>query len=186
MPHALCLAHGRVRGRRDELCARPCTRYEVQRLAVGTATGNRDWGYPRIRGALANLGHEVVCGTVRTVEAARCGYEDDRYPYPCGAPATVTDIEIGRTFCASHFREADSVMAHYYQTEVRETFCEVCGELTICDVFGAEYPEQETGYVDELVICAECQRERGCADESPLSRTAPATTAGRRSRKSPC
>jgi len=51
-------------------------------------------------------------------------------------------------------------MAHYYQAESRETFCEVCGELTICDVFAAEYPEQETGYVDERVICAECQRER--------------------------
>jgi hypothetical protein len=38
-------------------------------------------------------------------------------------------------------------MAHYYQTEARETYCEVCGELTICDVLTAEYPEQETGYV---------------------------------------
>jgi len=63
-------------------------------------------------------------------------------------------------------------MAHYYQAESRETFCEVCGELTICDVFAAEYPEQETGYVDERVICAEYRRGTWGVDESPLSRTA--------------
>ena len=51
-------------------------------------------------------------------------------------------------------------MAHYYQAEVRETFSEVCGELTMCDVFATEYPEEETGYVDERVICAECRKER--------------------------
>ena len=37
--------------------------------------------------------------------APRCGYEDDRHPYPCAAPATVTDIETGCTFCAGHFWE---------------------------------------------------------------------------------
>jgi len=39
-------------------------------------------------------------------EGSRCGYADDRYPYPCGARATVTDMETGCTFCESHFREA--------------------------------------------------------------------------------
>ncbi len=39
-------------------------------------------------------------------EFPRCGYQDDCYQHPCGAPATVTDIETGCTFCASHFREA--------------------------------------------------------------------------------
>jgi|SRR5215469_7290465 len=38
-------------------------------------------------------------------EAPRCGYEDYRYPSPCSAPATVTDIETGCTFCATHFWE---------------------------------------------------------------------------------
>ena len=34
-----------------------------------------------------------------------CGYEDDPCELACGAPATVSDIETGCTFCASHFRE---------------------------------------------------------------------------------
>jgi hypothetical protein len=56
------------------------------------------------------------------------------------------------------FSGGDSL--HYYQAEARETFCEVCGELAMCNVFAIEYPEEETGYVDERVICAECRRER--------------------------
>jgi hypothetical protein len=35
----------------------------------------------------------------------RCGYEGERDELPCGAPATVTDMETGCAFCASHFRE---------------------------------------------------------------------------------
>jgi hypothetical protein len=38
-------------------------------------------------------------------KARRCGYEDGRYRCPCGSPATVTDIETGCTFCATHFWE---------------------------------------------------------------------------------
>src|SRR5215469_14894730 len=38
-------------------------------------------------------------------EVPRCGYQDDRYELPCAAPATVTDIETGCTFCPTHFRE---------------------------------------------------------------------------------
>ena len=51
-------------------------------------------------------------------------------------------------------------MAHYYQTEARETFCEVCGDLTLCDVLAADYRESETRYLDELVLCPQCRRER--------------------------
>src|SRR5215469_1577101 len=43
---------------------RPRTRDEIQRLVVSMATENRDWGYRRIQGALANLGHEVAHGTI--------------------------------------------------------------------------------------------------------------------------
>ena len=39
---------------------RPRTQDEILRLAVRMATENRDWGYRRIQGALANLGHEVA------------------------------------------------------------------------------------------------------------------------------
>ena len=41
---------------------RPRTRDEIQQLVVRMATENRDWGYRRIQGALANLGHEVARG----------------------------------------------------------------------------------------------------------------------------
>src|SRR5215831_13146292 len=43
---------------------RPRTRDEIQRLVVRMATENRDWGYRRIPGALANLGHAVAHGTI--------------------------------------------------------------------------------------------------------------------------
>jgi transposase InsO family protein len=46
---------------------RPHTRDEVQHLIVRMATENRDWGYRRIQGALANLGHEVARSTVANI-----------------------------------------------------------------------------------------------------------------------
>jgi putative transposase len=36
---------------------RPRVHVEIQQLVVRMATENRDWGYRRIQGALANLGH---------------------------------------------------------------------------------------------------------------------------------
>jgi transposase InsO family protein len=43
---------------------RPRMLEEIQRLVIHMATENRDWGYRRIQGALANLGHEVARGTI--------------------------------------------------------------------------------------------------------------------------
>jgi hypothetical protein len=40
---------------------------EIQQLVVRMATENRDWGYTRIQGALANLGHEVGRGTIAAI-----------------------------------------------------------------------------------------------------------------------
>ena len=70
-------------------------------------------------------------------------------------------------------------MAHYYQIEARETYCEVCGELTLCDVLAADDREPDTGYLDELVLCPDCQREREGAPMRVHSKIAPAMTAGR-------
>jgi hypothetical protein len=46
---------------------RPRTRDEIENLIVRMAMENRDWGYRRIQGALANLGHEVARGTIANI-----------------------------------------------------------------------------------------------------------------------
>ena len=46
---------------------RPRTRDEIERLVVRMTTENRDWGYRRIPGALANLAHEVARGTIANI-----------------------------------------------------------------------------------------------------------------------
>ena len=46
---------------------RPPVMEEIRQLIVQMATENRDWGYTRIRGALANLGHDVARGTIANV-----------------------------------------------------------------------------------------------------------------------
>src|SRR5215472_7318401 len=46
---------------------RPRTKNEIRQLVVRMATENRDWGYRRIQGALANLGHEVARGTIANI-----------------------------------------------------------------------------------------------------------------------
>ncbi len=40
---------------------------QIRRLTVRMATENRDWGYTRIRGALANLDHRVGRGTIANI-----------------------------------------------------------------------------------------------------------------------
>jgi len=52
--------------RRTQL-GRPPVAEEVERLAVQMAEENPTWGYRRIQGALANLGHSLDSGTVRTI-----------------------------------------------------------------------------------------------------------------------
>ena len=46
---------------------RPRTQAKIQALVVRMATENRDWGYRRIQGALANLGHELARGTIANI-----------------------------------------------------------------------------------------------------------------------
>ena len=51
-------------GSRQRGPGRPRVLEEIQRLVIRLARENRDWGYRRIQGALANLGHEVARGTI--------------------------------------------------------------------------------------------------------------------------
>ena len=51
-------------GRQQRGPGRPRTPNEIQLLLVRMATENRDWGYRRIQGALANLGPEVARSTI--------------------------------------------------------------------------------------------------------------------------
>jgi len=51
-------------GSRQRGPGRPRVLEEIRRLVIRMATENRDWGYRRIQGALANLGHEVARGTI--------------------------------------------------------------------------------------------------------------------------
>jgi hypothetical protein len=46
---------------------RPPTRDELRNLVIKMAEENRGWGYTRIRGALANLGHEIGRGTISDI-----------------------------------------------------------------------------------------------------------------------
>src|SRR2546430_12689404 len=45
----------------------PRIKREVEQLIVRMASENRDWGYDRIAGALANLGYEISAQTVGNV-----------------------------------------------------------------------------------------------------------------------
>lgn len=46
---------------------RPVTKKELAALVVRMAQENRDWGYRRIQGALANLGHECARSTIADI-----------------------------------------------------------------------------------------------------------------------
>jgi putative transposase len=46
---------------------RPPVLAEIRALIVRMATENRDWGYTRIQGALANLDHQVGRGTIANI-----------------------------------------------------------------------------------------------------------------------
>jgi len=46
---------------------RPMTPQEVAELVVRMAGENPTWGYTRIRGALANLGHDIARNTVKRI-----------------------------------------------------------------------------------------------------------------------
>jgi len=61
------LIRGKYDGRKNKGPGRPSTAAEVKELVVGLAKENRGWGYRRIQGALAHLGHEIGRSTIRQI-----------------------------------------------------------------------------------------------------------------------
>ena len=54
-------------GHRQRGPGRPPVMTEIRQLVVRMATENRDWGYTRIQGVLANLDHHVARGTIANI-----------------------------------------------------------------------------------------------------------------------
>jgi hypothetical protein len=54
---------------------RPATRPDIAALVIRMAEENRSWGYRRIQGALANLGHDLAHNTIRNNILQRHGVE---------------------------------------------------------------------------------------------------------------
>ena len=77
-PATLLAWHGKLiarkyDGSRQRGPGRPRVLEEIQRLVIRMATENRSWGYRRIQGALANLGHEVARHHRQPSEGTRFG-----------------------------------------------------------------------------------------------------------------
>lgn len=71
-PHTLLVWHrkliaSRYDGSKHRAPGRPGTPAKIRDLVVRMATENRDWGYQRIQGALANLRHKVARGTIANI-----------------------------------------------------------------------------------------------------------------------
>jgi putative transposase len=68
-PETLLAWHRRLiaakyHGSSSRIPGRPQTVAEVEKLVVRMAEENREWGYRRIQGALANLGHVLAHNTI--------------------------------------------------------------------------------------------------------------------------
>ncbi len=79
--------------RRKKPNGRPATSEEIQQLVVRMARENPSWGYDRIQGSLANLGHHVSDQTIGNVVKAH-GIE----PAPCRQRTTSWE-----TFLKAHW-----------------------------------------------------------------------------------
>src|SRR5215468_1084125 len=71
-PETLLRWHGKLIAQNDAASAcptpgRPSTDQEIAALVVRMAQENRYWGYRRIQGALANLGHDLAHNTIRNI-----------------------------------------------------------------------------------------------------------------------
>ena len=71
-PETLLRWHGKLIAQNDAPSAcrtpgRPSIDHEIAALVVRMAEENRCWGYRRIQGALANLGHDLAHNTIRNI-----------------------------------------------------------------------------------------------------------------------
>src|SRR5215467_523660 len=71
-PETLLRWHGKLIAQNDAATAcptpgRPSTDQEIAALVVRMAQENRYWGYRRIQGALANLGHDLAHNTIGNI-----------------------------------------------------------------------------------------------------------------------
>jgi hypothetical protein len=78
MPETLLAWHRRLIAQKDDGSkrrgpGRPRKTAEIETLVVRMANENRTWGYRRIQGALANLGHNVGRGTIADILARGTG-----------------------------------------------------------------------------------------------------------------
>ncbi len=71
-PETLLRSHPKLNAQNDAASAcrtpgRPSTDQKIAALVVRMAQENRRWGYRRIQGALANLGHDLAQNTIRNI-----------------------------------------------------------------------------------------------------------------------
>ena len=77
--HRRLIAH-KYDGSKKRGPGRPQTPGKIESLVVQMAKENRTWGYRRIQGALANLGHDIGRGTIAAI-LARQGIEPASAPW---------------------------------------------------------------------------------------------------------
>ena len=66
---------------------RPRVMETIRELVLTMAKENSSWGYTRICGALANMGHEVGRNTVKRILAERANTVSSPHPRGTNAPA---------------------------------------------------------------------------------------------------
>ena len=88
---------------------RPCTSVELRRLIIEMATNNPTWGYRRITGELAGLGHRVGASTVWRILT-----QHDLDPAPQRTSVTWTQFLRSQAAVACDFATVDTVLLRRY------------------------------------------------------------------------
>ena len=88
---------------------RPCTSVELRRLIIEMATNNPTWGYRRITGELAGLGHRVGASTVWRILT-----QHDIDPAPQRTSVTWTQFLRSQAAVACDFATVDTVLLRRY------------------------------------------------------------------------